>query len=93
MMSVLEYAEDVNKPVGEILKKCKELGINVSSEDDMLEDIDITELDNVIDEVVDDETLEELTEMVAHKEDIDLDETVHKQKVKQKSYDCKEQYL
>ena len=84
MMSVLEYAEDVNKPVGEILKKCKELGINVSSEDDMLEDIDITELDNVIDEVVDDETLEELTEMVAHKEDIDLDETVHKQKVKQK---------
>ena len=84
MMSVLEYAEDVNKPVEEILKKCKELGINVSSEDDMLEDIDITELDNVIDEVVDDETLEELTEMVAHKEDIDLDETVSKQKVKPK---------
>ena len=83
MMSVLEYAEDVNKPVEEILKKCKELGINVNSEEDMLEDIDITELDNIIDEVVDDETLEELTEMVAHKEDIDLDETISKQKVKQ----------
>ena len=83
MMSVLEYAEDVNKPVEEILKKCKELGINVNSEDDMLEDIDITELDNVIDEVVDDETLEELTEMVAHKEEINLDETISKQKVKQ----------
>ena len=84
MMSVLEYAEDVNKPVEEILKKCKELGINVNSEDDMLEDIDITELDNIIDEVVDDETVEELTEMVAKKEDIDLDETVSKQKVKPK---------
>ena len=84
MMSVLEYAEDVNKPVEEILKKCKELGINVNSADDMLEDIDITELDNVIDEVVDDETLEELTEMVAKKEDIDLDETISKQKVKPK---------
>ena len=83
MMSVLEYAEDVNKPVEEILKKCKELGINVNSEDDMLEDIDITELDNVIDEVVDDETVEELTEMVAHKEEINLDETISKQKVKQ----------
>ena len=84
MMSVLEYAEDVNKPVEEILKKCRELGINVSSEDDMLEDIDITELDNIIDEVVDDETLEELTEMVAKKEVIDLDASVSKQKVKPK---------
>ena len=84
MMSVLEYAEDVNKPIEEILKKCKELGINVSGPEDMLEDIDITELDNVIDEVVDDETVEELTEMVAKKEDIDLDETISKQKVKPK---------
>jgi len=29
MMSVKEYAIDVNKSVKEILKKCKELNINV----------------------------------------------------------------
>ena len=87
MMSVLEYAEDVNKPVEEILKKCKELGINVSGPEDMLEDIDITELDNVIDEVVDDETVEELTEMVAKKEDI-----VNKSNKKELSLKKKEMY-
>ena len=38
MMSVMEYAEDVGKKVGEILKKCKELGINVNGEDDLLEE-------------------------------------------------------
>jgi len=81
-MSVLEYAEDVNKPIEEILKKCKELGINVSDPNDMLEDIDITELDNVIDEVVDEEAIDELAEMIAEKQDIDLDETISKQKVK-----------
>lgn len=84
MMSVLEYAEDVGKKVGEILKKCKELGIDVNVEDDMLSEDDIIELDNVIDEVVDEEEIEELAEMVAKKEDIDLDETISKQKVKQK---------
>ena len=48
MMSVLEYAEDVNKTVNEILKKCKELNINVTDEDSMLDEDAITELDNVI---------------------------------------------
>ncbi len=48
MMSVLEYAEDVNKSVEEILELCKELNIQVSNEDDLLEQDDITELDNRI---------------------------------------------
>lgn len=48
MMSVLEYAEDVNKKVSEIFEYCKKLGINVSSEDDMLDEDSITELDNII---------------------------------------------
>ncbi|MDO4963172.1 MAG: translation initiation factor IF-2 [bacterium] len=47
-MSVLEYAEDVNKKVSEIFEYCKKLGINVSSEDDMLDEDSITELDNII---------------------------------------------
>ena len=41
MMSVLEYAEDVNKTVEAILKKCKELNIKVNAKDDMLSEDDI----------------------------------------------------
>ena len=48
MMSVSEYAIDVNKTIKEILKKCKELNIEVENEDDMLDEEAITELDNVI---------------------------------------------
>ena len=39
MMSVLEYAQDVNKSVKQILNKCHELGIDVSSEDDLLDEM------------------------------------------------------
>ena len=42
MMSVLEYANDVNKTVEEILKKCEELDIIVSSEEDLLNEEEIT---------------------------------------------------
>ena len=48
MMSVSEYAVDVNKTVKEILKKCKELNIDAIDEDSMLDEEAITELDNVI---------------------------------------------
>ena len=48
MMSVLEYAQDVNKSVEEIFKLCEKLNINVSNEDDMLDQDDITELDSEI---------------------------------------------
>ena len=46
MMSVKEYAQDVNKTVEEILNACRRLGIEVKEEDDMLEEDDIIELDN-----------------------------------------------
>ena len=46
MMTVLEYALDVNKTVEFVLKKCQNLGINVSGEDDLLSDEDITILDS-----------------------------------------------
>ena len=65
MMSVSEYAIDVNKTVKEILKKCKELNIDAVSEDDMLDEEAITELDNVIaneEEVSEFEDEEELIE-------------------------------
>ena len=38
MMSVKEYASDVNVSVNEIIKLCNKLGISASSEDDMLDD-------------------------------------------------------
>lgn len=75
MMSVLDYANDVNKTVKEILRKCDELGIDVSNEDDLLNEDDITALDNAdYDEIV-----ENLIE------NIKVDESVSKQKLKKKN--------
>jgi len=48
MMSVLEYAGDVEKTVEEILKLCEKLNINVTNEDDLLDQDAITELDTMI---------------------------------------------
>ena len=48
MMSVEEYAIDVNKTVDEILKQCRALGIDVVDEYDLLDDYAITELDAAI---------------------------------------------
>ena len=64
MMSVLEYAIDVNKPVSEILNLCKKLNIPVLDEDDELDEDAITELDNTIarEEEIDLEYEEELIE-------------------------------
>lgn len=72
MMSVKEYAIDVNKSVKEIFKKCKELNINVLDEDSMLDEEAITELDNVIaneEEITEFEDEEELIEQEKKKQD------------------------
>ena len=47
-MTVEEYAVDTNNSIDVVLKKCKELEIDVSSKDDFLEDDDIIILDNEI---------------------------------------------
>ncbi len=70
MMSVLEYATDVNKTVEEILKLCKKLDINCSNEDDMLSEDDIILLDN---EISIDEDIEEFEEII-EEEILDDDE-------------------
>ena len=46
MMSVLEYANDIGKDVGFVLGLCSRLGIEASSDNDMLSDDDIILLDN-----------------------------------------------
>ena len=40
MMSVYEYASDMNRTVDEILNLCQKLGIKVSNKDDKLSDDD-----------------------------------------------------
>ena len=59
MMSVKEYAADVNLSVNKIIELLKKLNINVDSEDDMLDDDTIIMLDNDIANNNIDETLEE----------------------------------
>ena len=46
MMSVLEYANDVNLTVDQIIKICNSLNIKVNNEDDLLTEEDIILLDN-----------------------------------------------
>jgi len=46
MMSVLEYAIDINKSVDEVLAMCEKLDINVNLEDDMLDNEMVIILDN-----------------------------------------------
>ena len=48
MMSVSEYANDVDKNIDYIFDLCKKLNINANQEDDMLSDDDIILLDNEI---------------------------------------------
>ena len=48
MMTVYEYASDMNKTVSEILDLCKKLGIKVNGDEDELSDDDIILLDNEI---------------------------------------------
>ena len=80
-MSVLEYAEDVNKTVKEILNMCARLGIDVSGEDDYLDEEAITILDNDIaasEEVEDLEYEDELIE----KENSKIEDIVNNSKPK-----------
>ena len=55
MMSVSEYANDVNKSIEYIFMLCNKLNISANHEDDMLSDEDIILLDNEIENVNDDE--------------------------------------
>ena len=95
MMSVLEYALDVDKTVEEILKKCKELNIDATNEEDMLDEDAITELDNVLaneesyedEESYDDEEdiIDEIEDELIEKEKTKIDNIVNNKSKKQVS--------
>ena len=80
-MRVREYADDINKTVEEILKKCNELDIDVSNEDDMLSEDAIVELDNIFSN---DEEIEEEIEIVLDSKKVNNDEVITKEKLKKK---------
>lgn len=83
MMTVLEYASDVNKSVEEILRKCKELNIKAYNKSDLLDEDAITELDNTLDSS--EEELDNLVEEIIENKDIEVDNVVKKEKLKKKN--------
>ena len=85
MMSVLEYAQDVNKTVSEILNLCKKLNIPVLGEDDYLDEDAITELDNMIarEDEMDLEYEEELIEKENKKQEVVTNNSKQKKQVNQ----------
>lgn len=85
MMSVLEYALDVDKTVEEILKKCRELNIEATGEEDMLDEDAITELDNVIANEVYEEDNDEIEDELIEKEKIKIDSIVGNTKSKKQN--------
>ncbi len=87
MMSVFEYAEDVNKTVEYILKKAKELNIEVDNEEDMLSEDDIIILDNAIDDDSEEleDHIEEIADEIIKKEKIETGHSANKVKIKKKT--------
>jgi len=86
MMTVREYAEDVNKTLEEIQKKCEEFGIP-SYEDYELNEDEITTLDNATydEEEALEDLAEELSEDFVKKEKINVENSINKKKNKKKN--------
>ncbi len=76
MMSVLEYAEDINKTVAEVLKKCEQLNIDAVVENDLLDDEAITVLDSAFLEGDTSLEQEKITEILEEEEQIVKQEPV-----------------
>ena len=73
MMNVLEYANDVNKTVEEILKSCKKLDIDCNDSYDMLSEDDIILLDNEISNDEDTEDIEIIEEEILDDDELEKD--------------------
>jgi len=101
MMSVIEYAQDINMDVEVVLKKAIELGYATTKEDILSEDA-VIDLDNVLtmnteeeptylEEIVEEkdydleEELEDKAEELASASHLKFDDSVKKQKLKKKS--------
>lgn len=92
-MTVKEYANDVGLSVAEILKKCNDLGIEVKSGEDFLNDDDVISLDNAInligveeDSYEEEDTIDEVVDEIVESSNIakNINTTDKKQKLKKK---------
>lgn len=83
MMTVYEYASDMNKSVNEIIDLCKKLGIKVVDDETLLSDDDIILLDNEIEntESILDEAVVEGNESDLNESEFEEDDDVHTEKV------------
>ena len=88
MMSVIEYAMDVDKDVKYIFDLCKKLNINVNNDEDMLSDDDIILLDNEIENANDEVNTSDEEEYDDSYED-ELDEVKIEASIKKKSKSSK----
>ena len=96
MMSIEEYALDVDKTVEEIMALCDKIGVSYENKDTMLSDTEITLLDNeslndsndeLVDldelkEKLDEEEVEDKAELLAMNTNFDLDNSKRFEKVK-----------
>ena len=83
MMTVEEYAIDVNRSIDVILGKCKELGFNISNKDDVLSEEQVIDLDNADYESYEEEELEDKAEEIVSNMKSTFD-TIKVQKLKKK---------
>jgi len=93
MMSILEYASDVNKSVEEIFKLCDKLGIKYDDENTDLSEDEIVLLDGEVEnsseeeeinDYAEEEEIEERVEKIISDAKIDIDNNINKQKLKSK---------
>lgn len=73
MMSVKEYALDINVTVEAVIKKAQELGYDIKNADDMLDEDQIIDLDNTLTMNVNEEEEPEYIDEIIEEKDYDLD--------------------
>jgi len=85
MMSVEEYALDINRTTNEVIKMCEHLGLDIKHSDDMLDEEMIIELDNSFSSYEDDmeDEIEDIQVVVSNQK-VNNDNVINKQKLKKK---------
>lgn len=84
MMTVIEYAQEIDKKVDDLIRICKSLNIFVNKEDDLLSEEDIIELDNFLLTYEEDEKYENKANEIIKDKSMSIDNTQNKEKLKKK---------
>lgn len=84
MMSIFEYADDVNKSVEGVMKLCQKLNFDFTDENSLLTEEQIIALDYELEDSFEEE-IEEKVEQIISDRKIDVDNTTNKEKLKSKT--------